>query len=336
MISIVIPIFNEAQTLPILYERLSKASDSWGESFEVILVDDGSTDNSIPIIHRIVQRDPHFKVIEFSRNFGHQAAITAGLEHACGDGVVIMDGDLQDPPEEIHRFIQKWREGYDVVYAVRKNRKESLVKKICYAAFYRILKAVSHIEIPLDSGDFCLMDRKVVNVLVNKMPERNKFLRGLRAYAGFKQTGIEYDRHERALGETKYTLRKLLDLALDGLFSFSLWPLRIAVMSGVLLTIGSIVMGSWSVIEWFVDAHRATPHEVSNFGHGLLASLLLFSSGLVLTCLGVLGEYISRIYQEVIGRPKYIIRNILSLERVEQQPLGKRPASQPKGQIASL
>lgn len=335
MISLVIPIFNEEETIFQLYERLNLAAATWNEDVEIIFVDDGSTDDSPIHLKKLVETDKRCRFIEFSRNFGHQAAITAGLEEACGDAVVIMDGDLQDPPEEICHFIQKWREGYDVVYAIRKNRKEGWIKRFCYASFYRILKAVSHIEIPLDSGDFSLMDRKVVDVLVNKMPEQNKFLRGLRAYTGFKQTGIVYNRDERAFGETKYTLRKLVDLALNGLFSFSVWPLRITGICGVLLTLGALAAGGWSVMEWLGDANRAVPHEVSNLGHGLLASLLLFSSGLVLTCLAIMGEYISRIFQEVTGRPKYVIRNIVSTKEAKRKLFRRRLSSQQQRQATA-
>jgi len=200
MLSIVIPIYNEEENLPALHERIraaSAASVAWRDDCEVILVDDGSSDRSPGVMKEMARADSHFKVINLSRNFGHQAAISAGLKRARGSPVVIMDGDLQDPPEELDRFLEQWRAGYDVVYAVRRKRKEPLLKRAMYAAFYRVLQLVSNIRIPLDSGDFCVMDRKVVDVLVTAFPENLRFVRGLRAYAGFRQMGVPYERASR-------------------------------------------------------------------------------------------------------------------------------------------
>ena len=192
MISIVIPIYNEQETLPMLFERLVAAAPSWEEEWEVVLVDDGSTDRSLEMMTEFTQRSNHFRVVKLSRNFGHQPAISAGIERARGDAVVIMDGDLQDPPEELYRFLDKWREGYQVVYAIRRKRKENLFKRAAYKIFYRLMGLISDISIPLDSGDFCLMDRKVVDAMVHQLPERIRFVRGLRAYVGFKQIGVDF------------------------------------------------------------------------------------------------------------------------------------------------
>jgi dolichol-phosphate mannosyltransferase len=307
MISIVIPIFNEEETLPILYQRLVSASPLWEEAYEVLLVDDGSHDSSLSLMYEIADRDAHFRIIKLSRNFGHQAAISAGIKYAIGDAVIVMDGDLQDPPEDLPQFLAKWREGYEVVYAVRTKRKEGILKKMAYAAFYRLLKGVSDIDIPLDSGDFCVMDRKVVDALNLDMPENIRFVRGLRAYAGFKQTGVKYERAERAAGEVKYTFKKLMKLAIDGIFGFSLLPLRLAVYLGFIISVPSFFLGVFFVI------HRILKFKI--FGHspedtpGLatLAVGMFFICGVILIILGIVGEYIGRIYIEVKKRPFYIV-----------------------------
>ncbi len=311
MISIVIPIFNEEENLQHLYSRLKNAAPSWGESYEIVLVDDGSRDNSLDIMKSLAAADDCVRVIKLSRNFGHQPAISAGIQSAKGDCVVIMDGDLQDPPEELHRFLDKWREGYDVVYAVRTKRKEGFFKKIAYAAFYRILAWISDIEIPLDSGDFCVMDRKVVNTIVKEMPEQVRFVRGLRAYAGFKQIGVKYERAERAAGEVKYTFKKLMELALDGLFGFSNFPLRMATYLGFIIAIPSFLVG------FFFIVHRIIGFKI--FGHSpgetpgtaTLAVGMYFLGGVILIILGILGEYIGRIYIEVKRRPFFVIEEVI-------------------------
>ncbi len=197
MISVVVPCYNESRVLPLLYERLTAAASEWGEDFEVIVVDDGSDERTWSLVRELHEYDPRWKAVRFSRNFGHQPAVTAGLAHACGDAVIVIDADLQDPPEELWRFLALWREGYEVVYAVRRSRKENVFKRAGYHLFYRVLGRLATEPIPADSGDFCLMDRRVVQVLV-AMPERNRFVRGLRAWAGFRQIGVEYDRPERA------------------------------------------------------------------------------------------------------------------------------------------
>ncbi|MCK9480595.1 MAG: glycosyltransferase family 2 protein [Bacteroidia bacterium] len=307
MISIVIPIFNEEEILQQLYDRLVSAAPLWKEDYEVILVDDGSSDNSLAIMRGFVEKNPCFKVVKLSRNFGHQPAISAGIKRAQGDAVIIMDGDLQDPPEELPRFLEKWREGYHVVYAVRTKRKEGLFKRVAYKVFYRVLARVSDIDIPIDSGDFCVMDRKVVNVLNVEMPENIRFVRGLRAYAGFKQIGVAYERAERAGGEVKYTFRKLVKLAVDGIFDFSTFPLRLATYFGLFLSIPSFILGIFFII------HRLLNFKVFGYspqdtpGMATLAVAMFFLGGVLLVILGVIGEYLGRIYIEVKKRPFYLI-----------------------------
>ena len=249
MISIVIPIFNEEECLPLLHRKLMSASPLWKEEYEVVLVDDGSKDGSLPIMLYMVQKDKRFRVVKLSRNFGHQGAISAGIAQARGNAVVIMDGDLQDPPEELPKFLKKWREGYEVVYAIRTKRKEGLLKRMAYAFFYRSLALISDIEIPLDSGDFCLLDKKVVTALKQDLPENIRFVRGLRAYAGFRQIGVTYERDERAAGEVKYTFRKLLKLATDGVFGFSTLPLRLATYMGLFISVVSFAIGMFFIVH---------------------------------------------------------------------------------------
>jgi glycosyltransferase involved in cell wall biosynthesis len=311
MISIVIPIFNEEENLQNLYTRLTNAAPKWKEDYEIVLVDDGSRDNSLKIMKSFAEKDSHIRVVKLSRNFGHQPAISAGIQVAKGDAIIIMDGDLQDPPEELHRFLEKWKEGYEVVYAIRTKRKENIFKRIAYTSFYRILAWISDIEIPLDSGDFCVMDRKVVDTLVKEMPEQIRFVRGMRAYAGFKQIGVTYERAERAAGEVKYTFSKLIKLALDGLFGFSSFPLRLATYMGFFISIPSFIVGIFFIL------HRVIGFKV--FGHApeetpgtaSLAVGMYFLGGVILIILGILGEYIGRIYIEVKKRPFFVIDEVI-------------------------
>ena len=224
-ISVVVPVHNEAENLPELYGRLSSVLGEVGAAYEIIVVNDGSTDGSLPLLRDLHARDPRVKVVNLARNFGHQIAISAGLDYARGEGIVMMDADLQDPPEVIPEFIRKWNEGYQVVYGTRRERKENIFKRFAYALFYRLLRQVSAVDIPLDSGDFSLIDARVADVM-RSMPERSRFVRGLRSWVGFKQIGIEYPRSSRHSGQPKYTFGKLVKLALDGLISFSMLPLR--------------------------------------------------------------------------------------------------------------
>lgn len=303
MISIVIPVFNEATNIPILAERIRQCSNAWGELWEVIWVDDGSTDESYALM---TSGSAAFKAVKLSRNFGHQAAISAGLNYAQGEAVIVMDADLQDPPEVIVLLLTQWRAGYDVVYAIRQNRPESWWKKWAYHTFYRLLQASSEFPIPVDSGDFSLMDRKVVDV-INQFPEKMRFMRGLRAYAGFKQTGVLYSRGDRESGETKYSLGKLIRLALDGLFDFSSFPLRLASVLGFFIAIPSFLIGIFFILHRFVDfkLFGYSPKDIP--GMATLTTGLFFLGGIMLIMLGVLGEYLAKIYHEVKQRPPYIV-----------------------------
>ncbi len=302
-VSVVVPVYNEQETLPELARRLADALTPY--DYEVIFVDDGSRDATLPMLLTFHTANPRMKALSFSRNFGHQVAISAGIEHAAGDAVILMDGDLQDPPEVLPRFIDKWREGFEVVYAVRRRRKESLPKRMAYAAFYRILRKVSYLNIPLDSGDFCLMDRKVVDVL-RALPERTRFVRGLRTWAGYRQTGLAYERDRRYAGKPKYPFAKLLKLAYDGIVAFSDVPLRLAIYLGL----GSAVAAFLGVL--FVIYEKIT-NNVPVVGWTSTIVILLFLGGLILTTLGIIGEYISRIYEEVKHRPLYVVRERIGL-----------------------
>ena len=316
MISIVIPLFNEEDNISLLYERITEAGKTWDETYELILVDDGSYDSSLEQLKRLASKDSRIRIIKLSRNFGHQAAITAGLRYATGDAAVIMDGDLQDPPEELSIFLDKWREGYHVVYAVRVKRKENFLKKIAYSMFYRILQLISNINIPLDSGDFCVMDKKIVKILNTEMIEHARFVRGLRAYSGFRQIGVQYERKKRVAGESKYTFRKLVKLAIDGLLDFSTLPLRISTYLGFFIAIPSFLLGSSFLLFRILDVKILgySPSDVPGFAS--LAVGIFFLGGIILIMLGVIGEYIGRIYFEVKKRPFFIIDEIYSHENI--------------------
>lgn len=315
MLSVVIPVFNEEENLPQLYERLVGTSPDWGMEWELILVDDGSRDGSLGLMLAMAGQDAHVRIVKLSRNFGHQAAVSAGMAAAKGRAVVIMDADLQDPPEELPRFLAKWREGYHVVYAVRTKRKESWRKRLAYKVFYRVLQRISNIPIPLDSGDFCVMDRKVVDVLLREMPENIRFVRGLRAYAGFRQVGVPYERHGRAAGQVKYTYRKMIQLALDGIFDFSVFPLRIATYFGLFISIPSFLMGTFFVFHRLLDFKVLGYSPKDTPGLATLAVGMFFLGGVMLIILGILGEYIGRIYVEVKRRPFYIVEEVIETKR---------------------
>ncbi len=314
MISVVIPLYNEEENIPQLKERLVKATESWSEPFECVLVNDGSHDKTPQMLNQLAEEDSRFRIIHFSRNFGHQPAISAGIHHAKGDAVIIMDGDLQDPPEILLEFINKWKEGYEVVYAVRTKRKEGFFKKLGYATFYRVLHAISDIDIPLDSGDFCLMDRKVVNALNQEMPENIRFIRGMRAYAGFKQIGVTYERQERAAGEVKYTFKKLMGLAIDGLIGFSIFPLRLATYFGFLVAFPSFFAGIFFIVHRLLNFKIFGYSPEDTPGIATLAVAIFFLGGIILIILGIIGEYLGRIYIEVKKRPFYIVDSIKQKE----------------------
>ncbi len=307
-ISVVMPVFNERENLPALYERLVRVLDAEGQPYELVFVDDGSRDGSRDILTTLAIGDPRVVVVELARNFGHQVAISAGLDHARGDGVIVMDSDLQDPPEVLPQFIARWREGYDVVYAVRASRKENLALRFAYALFYRTLQRIANIDIPLDAGDFCLMDRRVVDVLT-AMPERNRFVRGIRSWVGMRQIGLPYDREERHAGKPKYTLSRLTYLALDGIVSFSFVPLRIITMLGFIVSAISIALAIMYAVQRI--AFGLTPP-----GFPTLIVAIFFLSGIQLITIGVIGEYVGRIFEEVKQRPLYVVRRVIQQSKI--------------------
>lgn len=298
LLSVIVPLFNEeeivAKTFEVLEAELSNIEH------ELIFVNDGSTDKTREILEGLLPKTPQNRLINFSRNFGHQAAFSAGLKHATGKAVVIIDGDLQDPPSLIPEMLKKWEEGYQVVYAQRRKRKgETIFKKASAHAFYKILHALTNIDIPMDTGDFRLMDRTVVDQL-NALPERNRFLRGLVCWVGFKRTGILYDRKERTAGTSKYPLRKMVRLAMDGITSFSTTPLKLSFLLGMFATLVAFGLFVWSVLEKFLNPVTTVP------GWASLMTAIVFFGGVQLISIGILGEYIGRIYEEVKGRPLYI------------------------------
>ena len=301
-LSVIIPVFNEAENLPTLHGRLTRALVNLGMEYEIVLVDDGSQDQSPDILRRMEAEDQRIVIVEFARNFGHQVAISAGLEQSRGQVVCIMDADLQDPPEVLHTFLAKWREGWEVVYAIRTERKEWWGKRLAYAGFYRLLQRVANIDIPLDAGDFCVMDRRVVDLLV-RMPERNRFVRGIRSWVGFKQIGVPYERHARHAGAPKYTFRKLLYLALDGLISFSHMPLRIITLLGFTVSFLSFLVALFYLVKKFTLG-TGVP------GFTTLVVSIFFLAGIQLVTIGVIGEYIGRISDEVKRRPLYVARRV--------------------------
>ncbi len=305
LLSIVTPFYNEKEVIEIFYERLAKALNSTSIHSEVILVDDGSTDGSFEIAKSIQERDNRVKVISLSRNFGQQSAITAGLNEARGEAVIVMDVDLQDPPEMIPALIEKFNEGYDVVYAVREKRKEGIIKRFCYRAFYRMLSKLSPVKLPVDTGDFCIMSRRIIDLL-NSLPERNRYIRGLRSWFGWAQVGIPYERDRRYKGESKYTLGKLLSLALDGIVSFARLPFQI------LFFLGLAIIGATSVALLMCLLFLLTGISIS-LTIWILLFLLIFS-GIQFICLGLIGEILGHISDEVKHRPHYIIRDKLGFK----------------------
>ncbi len=305
--TVVVPIYNEEETLLELLRRLTPVMHGIGETYEIILVNDGSTDGSLDILRRFAGADSRVRVINFSRNFGHQAALYAGLCRASGRAVILMDGDLQDPPEVLPRMIDLWRHDNQVVYAVRRKRKERFTKRFAYAAYYRLLQHLAYINIPLDSGDFSLLDRTVVQLL-KSLPERNKFLRGLRSWAGFSQASIEYERDPRYAGEPKYTFWKLVKLAVDGVVSYSYVPLRISYALGVIVSAFSFFLAAVYFLQRiFMDYYIPQ-------GFTTLAILMLFLGGVQLLSIGLLGEYVGRIYDEVKRRPEYVERELIGFK----------------------
>jgi len=301
-LSVVVPLFNEQASIAVLWRRLEAVFDTLEMPCEAVLVDDGSQDETPRLIRRLQGRDARVTLLRLSRNFGHQAAVSAGLKAARGRCVVVMDGDLQDPPELIRDMLDLWKQGWDVVYAVRRRRQEAVWKRVGYGLFYRILARISEMPIPLDSGDFCLMDRKVVRAL-NRLPERCRFVRGLRSYLGFRQTPLEYDRPGRAAGQSKYSFGRLAKLAIEGLVSFSALPLRVTTMLGALGTVVALVLAGWAV-------HDALTRQTAPQGWSSTLVIVLFMGSMQLLSLGVIGEYLRLIFLESKQRPPYVVAEL--------------------------
>jgi dolichol-phosphate mannosyltransferase len=298
--TIIAPIFNELENIPELYPRVRDVMDQTGEKWELILIDDGSTDGSTEVIRKLAETDERVRPVIFARNFGHQIAVTAGIDYSRGDAVVIIDSDLQDPPEVILDLIEKWREGYEVVYAVREERAgESWFKKTTASIFYRLIYRITDVNIPLDTGDFRLMDKKVVDVM-RQMREKHRFLRGMSAWVGYKQVGVPYKRKPRYAGETKYPLKKMVKLALNAVTSFSYFPLQLSTILG-------FIAAGLSVIAIPIIAILRLATGTALLGQATTLIIVLFLGGVQLISLGIIGEYIGRIYDEVKGRPLYIV-----------------------------
>jgi polyisoprenyl-phosphate glycosyltransferase len=315
--SIVAPIYNEVDNINLLHERVSAVMNGLGEPWELVLVNDGSSDGSAEALNALHEQDPeHVCVVHFSRNFGHAIAVTAGMDHATGQAVVLIDADLQDPPEIIPELIAQWRAGYKVVYAVRAEREgESWFKRATASLFYRLLQRITNVGIPLDTGDFRLMDRHVVSA-INTMREQHRFVRGMVSWVGFDQTGVTYRRHKRHAGETKYTFAKMMRLAWDGVTSFSYFPLQLATYLGFF--VGLLSALAILVVVYLRIFARA--NTVPLEGQATTLVMVLFLGSVQLLSLGIIGEYLGRIYNEVKGRPLYIVREVLerTVERESQ------------------
>jgi dolichol-phosphate mannosyltransferase len=328
-LSVAVPVHDEEENLPALLARLGAVLNAVpGGPHEMVFVDDGSRDGSARLLREAAARDPRVVLVELSRNFGHQAALSAALDHVRGDAVVIMDADLQDEPESIPLFMARFAEGYDVVYAQRTRRKEPLLLRACYYLFYRIAAGVSTIQLPLDAGDFGLMSRRVVDLL-RHMPERQRYLRGLRAWAGFRQVAVPVERAARHAGDSKYGVRKLIGLAFDGIFAFSVVPLRAATMAGAGAVFLSILFSIYQLFARFFLAHQPR-------GFTALILALTFLSGVQLFFLGIIGEYLGRVYEEVKNRPLYVVGEVVRRgapepapqdAAVEHLPISPLPAS---------
>lgn len=304
-ISIIIPLYNEEKVFDKLVNRIRQILDSHTFGIEAVMVDDGSRDGTAVMMQRLALEDHRFKAVFLSRNYGHQIAVSAGMAHvSASTAVMIIDGDLQDPPELIDTFYSRIKEGYDVAYAVRKKRKENLFKRSLYWLFYRILKLISDTELPLDSGDFCMISRKV-NDIIASMPEQSRFLRGLRTWVGFKQIAVPYERDARVAGESKYSLGKLFQLAYDGIFNFSFVPLRVITRLGMYTILLSLIYLSYVLFK------KILGYPLPSGFTALIFAISLFS-GVQLISLGVIGEYVSRIYQQVKNRPLFLVRKVIA------------------------
>lgn len=308
--SFIIPIYNEEKSIPELYRRMSAVMEQLDAPAELILVNDGSRDRSLQMLRDLHEKDPRVCYVSLARNFGHQIAVTAGLNFVRGEAIVILDADLQDPPELIPDMVEKWQQGYQVIYAQRiKRHKERWFKRFTAYVFYRLLKRLANVDIPTDTGDFCLMDRQVVDIL-NSMPERNRYIRGLRSWVGFPQTAVYFERHPRFAGEVQYTFSKSLSLAVNGLVSFSKVPLRLSTYVGLFAAAIALVMAIL-VLYWriFVPNSPLT-------GFTLILVAIFFLGAVQLVSIGILGEYIGRIYEEVKGRPLYTLAEVAGFKNV--------------------
>jgi polyisoprenyl-phosphate glycosyltransferase len=311
--SVVVPAFNEEATIPELTQRLSALLDQLDGPAEAILVDDGSHDATFRLMREAAAGDDRLRLVRLSRNFGHQIAITAGMDLAAGDAVIVMDADLQDPPEVVLELAEKWREGYDVVYAVRRRRSgETGFKRATASVFYRAFQRISNVDAPVDVGDFRLVDRRAL-LAFNAMRENNRFVRGMFSWIGFRQAGIEYERHERFAGATKYPLRKMLKFATDGIISFSNAPLRLALNLGFLVSIVAFLLGVFAIVAKLTGAY-AVP------GWASIVTVTAFLGGAQLVILGVMGEYIARIHEEVKNRPLYIVSGVENFPCIPESP----------------
>lgn len=312
-LSIVIPLYNETEVFDRLIERLNAVLRHQSEKIEVVLVDDGSRDDTAYRMEQLATSNPNYHCVFLARNYGHQTAVSAGLAAAKGtQAIMVMDGDLQDPPELISDFYDKIKEGYEVIYAVRRKRKEGLIKKAFYKLFYRILKKISYIDIPLDAGDFSMISRRVANIL-NRMPEESRYIRGMRAWVGLKQIGIPYERAERAEGDSKYSIKQLFNLAYNGIFNFSELPIRFITRIGVIVVMVSLIYFAYTLFKNLV--YGTVPEGFT----ATLLTIILFS-GVQLISLGIIGEYVLRIFFQVKNRPLYVIskRIINQKEEVDE------------------
>ena len=309
--SIVAPCYNEEKSLPELYRRIKEVMDQTGEPWELVLINDGSADRTAELMRELHAADARVHYIDFARNFGHQIAVTAGMDYAQGDAVVLIDADLQDPPELILEMIEKWKEGYQVVYAVRSERKgESWFKLVTAKVFYRLIFRITEVKIPLDTGDFRLMDRKVVEA-IKQMKERHRFIRGMTSWVGFKQTGVSYVREERFAGETKYPFRKMFKFAMNAITGFSYLPLQLATYLGfTIATLSGVGAIGVVIARLFGD-----PDNQPFFGQATTLVMVLFLGGVQLISLGIIGEYLGRIYDEVKGRPMYVVNEAVGFEQ---------------------
>ncbi len=309
-LSVIVPMYYEEEVAEECYKRLKKVLEGLSKKYEyeIVFINDGSKDKTLNILENIAKENKNVKIISFSRNFGHQCAVTAGLKYITGDAIVIIDADLQDPPELIPEMLKLWEDGNDVIYGKRKSRAgESRFKLLTASMFYKTLNALSDVEIPKDTGDFRLVDRKVVEV-INSLPEHNKFLRGLFSWVGFKQTPFEYERKERVAGKTKYPLGKMLKLAQDGIFSFSTKPLRIVGTMGIVSILISILILVYSILSYFFNWNDLTAGWTS------MMVTMTFLGGMILISLWMIGEYVGRIYDETKRRPEYIIEKTINID----------------------